>query len=98
DATVTGVQTCALPIYETIVRKLTAHADEIRDAIVRVVIKTTPQHEALLRDDEIRKALSEAAYVASVSREVDAPRRTRLGEQAIEIGRASCREREEGWG
>ena len=51
---------------------------------MRVVIKTTAQQESLLRDDEIRKALSEAAYIASISREIDTPRRTRLGEQAIE--------------
>jgi exonuclease SbcD len=68
----------------TVVGKLTARAAEIRDSIVRVVIKTTAQQESLLRDDEIRKALSEAAYIASISREIDTPRRTRLGEQAIE--------------
>jgi exonuclease SbcD len=69
---------------ETVLRKLAARADDIRGSIVRVVIKTTAEQESLLRDDEIRKALSEAAYIASVSREVDAPQRTRLGGHAIE--------------
>src|SRR5439155_25564253 len=45
---------------ETVLAKLQAHADDIRDAVVRVIIKTTPEQEAALRDDEIRKALSEA--------------------------------------
>ena len=69
---------------DTVVRKLTAHADAIRGAIVRVVIKTTAEQEGLLRDDEIRKTLTDAAYVASVSREVETPQRTRLGGQVIE--------------
>ncbi len=68
----------------TVIRKLETHADDIRGAIVRVIIKTTAQQEGLLRDDEIRKALTEAAYVASVSREIDTPQRTRLGEHSIE--------------
>jgi len=69
---------------EAVIRKLVARAADIRDAVVRVVIKTTADQEGLLRDDEIRKALSEAAYVAAVSREVDTPQRTRLGDQAVE--------------
>ncbi len=69
---------------ETVLRKLAARAGDIRGSIVRVVIKTTAEQESLLRDDEIRKALSEAAYIASVSREVDTPQRTRLGGHAVE--------------
>ncbi|MGI8586096.1 MAG: metallophosphoesterase family protein [Chloroflexia bacterium] len=69
---------------EAVLRSLAAHADKIRDAVVRVVIKTTAEQEGLLRDDEIRRALGEAAYVASVSREVERTQRTRLGDQAIE--------------
>ncbi|HUS16921.1 MAG TPA: exonuclease SbcCD subunit D [Chloroflexia bacterium] len=69
---------------ETVLRQLDARAADIRGAIVRVLIKTTAEQEGLLRDDEIRKSLSEAAYVAAVSREVDTPQRTRLGDLAVE--------------
>jgi exonuclease SbcD len=69
---------------ETVLAKLHGQADAIRDAIVRVVIKTTPEQEAALRDDEIRKALSEAAYIAGISREVDRPTRVRFGDAAVE--------------
>ena len=69
---------------ERVLHELAERADEIRDAIVRVVIKTTPEHEARLRDDEIRKALAPAAYLAGISREVARPVRLRLSGQAVE--------------
>ncbi len=68
---------------EAVLQRLAARADDIRDAIVRVVIKTNAEGESLLRDDEIRKALGEAAFIASVSREITTPQRTRLGSQAV---------------
>ncbi|MDQ2809968.1 MAG: exonuclease SbcCD subunit D [Chloroflexota bacterium] len=68
---------------DAVLQRLAARADDIRDAIVRVVIKTNAEGESLLRDDEIRKALGEAAFIASVSREIDTPQRTRLGSQAV---------------
>lgn len=69
---------------ELVLSKLAARAAEIRGAVVRLVIKTTAQQEGLLRDDEIRRALGEAAYIASVSRAIDTPQRTRLGGHSIE--------------
>jgi len=68
---------------DAVLQLLAARSDDIRDAIVRVVIKTTAEGESLLRDDEIRKALGEAAFIASVSREITTPQRTRLGGQAV---------------
>ena len=68
---------------DAVLQSLAARSDDIRDAIVRVVIKTTAEGESLLRDDEIRKALGEAAFIASVSREITTPQRTRLGGQAV---------------
>jgi len=68
---------------DAVLQRLAARSDDIRDAIVRVVIKTTAEGESLLRDDEIRKALGEAAFIASVSREITTPQRTRLGGQAV---------------
>jgi exonuclease SbcD len=69
---------------ETVLQKLRAHADDINGAVVRLIIKTTPEQEASLRDDEIRKALGEAAYIAGISREVDRPARVRFGDHAVE--------------
>jgi exonuclease SbcD len=67
-----------------VLARLAERQDAIRDAIVRVVIKTGPEQEALLRDDEIRKALSGAAYIAAISREVDTPQRARFGDAPVE--------------
>ena len=69
---------------ETVLAKLRAHESDIAGAIVRVIIKTTPEQEAALRDDEIRKALDGASYIAGISREVDRPNRVRFGDHAIE--------------
>ena len=69
----------------TVLQKLAEKAVEIEDAVVRVVITTTPEKETALRDDEIRKALAGAAYIASVSREVDRPSRVRMGDHTIEV-------------
>ena len=69
---------------ETVLHKIQAHEEAIRGAVVRLIIKTTPEQEAGLRDDEIRKALGEAAYIAGISREVDRPARVRFGDAAVE--------------
>jgi exonuclease SbcD len=69
---------------ETVLAKLHAQEAQIRDAVVRLIIKTPPEQEGGLRDDEIRKALGEAAYIAGISREVDRPARVRFGDHAVE--------------
>jgi hypothetical protein len=69
---------------DTVLDKLRAHEADIAGSIVRVIIKTTPEQEAALRDDEIRKALEGASYIAGISREVDRPNRVRFGDHAIE--------------
>lgn len=69
---------------DTVLDKLRAHEADIAGSIVRVIIKTTPEQEAALRDDEIRKALEGAAYIAGISRDVDRPNRVRFGDHAIE--------------
>ncbi len=68
---------------DAVLQRLAARADDIRGANVRWVIKTTAEGESLLRDDDIRKALGDAAFVASVSREITTPQRTRLGTQVV---------------
>ena len=50
----------------------------VAEAVVRVRIHLPPELEGLLRESEVRQALSDAHYVASVSREVTRERRTRI--------------------
>ncbi len=50
----------------------------IADAVVRVNIKLSAEANAQIREGEIRQALSDAHYIASINREVETPRRRRL--------------------
>jgi DNA repair protein SbcD/Mre11 len=49
------------------------------DAVVRVIITTSPENEPLIRDRDIEAALNGCAYVAAIQREIDYPVRSRLG-------------------
>jgi exonuclease SbcD len=53
----------------------------IDNAIVRLIIHTTPERAGLLRDAEIRQALKPAWFVAGIRREVRQTDRVRLGAQ-----------------
>ena len=64
-----------------VVEAIAAH--DMTDAVVRVIVQTTPEKESLLRDNEIRRALASAFHVATVVKEVDRPRRLRLGQEAL---------------
>jgi DNA repair protein SbcD/Mre11 len=70
---------------EEVLRRIEERAEEARDAIVRLVIETSPEHERDLRHDEIRQALAatKPAY-GSVSTQVARHHRTILGDQSIE--------------
>jgi exonuclease SbcD len=57
---------------------------EIADAVVRLIVQTTPEAEARLRDKEIEKALAPANYVAALVKETERPERVRLGGAAPE--------------
>lgn len=57
---------------------------EIRNAIVRVIIRAREEQDPLIEDRQIQQALKEASYVASVKHEVDRLHRRRLGEANIE--------------
>ena len=57
---------------------------EVDDAVVRVLIRTTAEKEPLIRDDEIHQALSGSFYVAAISKEVERTTRLRLGDQSVE--------------
>jgi exonuclease SbcD len=49
------------------------------DAVVRVIVQARSEQEGLIRDADVRRALQDAAYVASVSQEIERAYRQRLG-------------------
>ncbi len=64
---------------------LEAIADrDIEDAVVRVIIHTAAEKEALINEDEIRRALAGAFYIAAIVKDVERKVRLRLGNQPIE--------------
>lgn len=57
---------------------------DLTDAVVRVIVSARAEQEGLLRDADIRRALGEAYYVSSISREIERAYRQRLGGDAPE--------------
>ena len=59
---------------------------DLAGAIVRVLIRATPDNENLINDRQIAHVLHEAsvAYVAAIQRDVEHPIRSRLGVERIE--------------
>lgn len=57
----------------------TIQKHDVQDAVVRVVITTTPENEPLIRDRDIEMSLADAAFIASIQREIEYPIRSRLG-------------------
>jgi exonuclease SbcD len=53
-----------------------------QEAVVRVLIRTTPDRDVLLREQDIRRALKDAFYVSAIIRDVVRPERIRLGDQS----------------
>ena len=65
------------------VRRAIARRD-VADAVVRVRISVPTELETQLRDSDIRQGLSDAHYIAAVSRELEGARRTRLSAEMTE--------------
>jgi exonuclease SbcD len=57
---------------------------DVSDSVVRVIVEARAEQEGLLRDAEIRQALSQAYYVASISKEIERAYRQRLGGESPE--------------
>lgn len=57
---------------------------DVADAVVRVIVQAQPAQEDLLRDNDIRRVLDEAYYVASISKEIERTYRQRLGGESPE--------------
>jgi exonuclease SbcD len=64
---------------------------DVTDAIVKLIVKATPENEAHIDLREIRGYLKEANYIAAIVRDVERPKRLRLG-TAQEIANATPRE------
>jgi exonuclease SbcD len=54
---------------------------QIDQAVVRVIVRTTADRDVLIRENEIRRALGSAFYVAAIIHDVVRPERMRLGDQ-----------------
>jgi exonuclease SbcD len=67
---------------QTVLDAIARH--DVNDAVVRLIVQTTPDTEARLRDREIEKGLEQANYVAAFVKETERPERVRLGGAAPE--------------
>jgi len=64
-----------------VLKAIAAH--NMSDAVVRVLIETSPEKEALLQDNEIRRALKSAFHLAAIIKNVERPARLRLGQESL---------------
>ncbi|MCP4516226.1 MAG: exonuclease SbcCD subunit D, partial [Delftia sp.] len=62
---------------QTVLQAISHH--DVSDAVVRLIVQTTPDTEARLRDKEIEKALDGASYLAAFVKNTERPERVRLG-------------------
>ncbi|MEO8285325.1 MAG: exonuclease SbcCD subunit D [Chloroflexota bacterium] len=70
---------------EEALRRIEENEDAIKDAVVRVIIETTPDHLRDLRQDEVRRALnSKGPSFGSVITNSARAHRLRLGDKVIE--------------
>ncbi len=63
-------------------REVGAH--DLHDAVVRLILRLRADQEHAIRDRDVRGLLSDAAYVASINREIEREARIRLGNLAPE--------------
>lgn len=70
---------------EEVLRRIEERAEDIREAVVRLIIETTPEHVRDLRQDDIRQALlsHKPAYVTTAINSAR-PHRLRLGDKVVE--------------
>ncbi|MCB0077227.1 MAG: exonuclease SbcCD subunit D [Anaerolineales bacterium] len=63
---------------------------DVSDAVVKLIIRATPDNVAHVNNRDIRALLKEAAHIASIVRDVERPQRLRLG-NAQEIAESGPR-------
>ena len=69
---------------EATLAQIEKRADRIRDAVVRLRVRLTPQNQALFDENRVRAALNEAFWIAEIYRDVDRPVRSRLAGISVE--------------
>lgn len=52
---------------------------DVSEAVVRVIVTTTPENDPHIRQKEIEAALDGAGFIAAIQRDIDYPVRARLG-------------------
>jgi exonuclease SbcD len=57
---------------------------QVKDAVVRLIVRARPEQEGLIREADLRQALREAYYVAGVHKEIERTYRQRLGGESPE--------------
>jgi exonuclease SbcD len=62
----------------------TVAAHDLRDAVVRLILRLRADQEPLVRDRDVRALLSDAYFVGGINREVEREARVRLGSLAPE--------------
>ncbi len=62
----------------------TVAAHDLRDRVVRLIVRMRADQEALLRDRDVRALLSGAYFIGTINREVEREARVRLGSLAPE--------------
>jgi exonuclease SbcD len=67
---------------QAVLNRIAKH--DVADAVVRVLVTTTPENDPLVRDRDIEEALSEAAHVAVIQHDIEYVARTRLGDASPE--------------
>jgi len=75
------VRACDDPTAEVVAA---VEAQEVADAVVRVLIQTTVEREAELRERDIERALADAYFIAGIQKEVERTARSRLGTDSPE--------------
>lgn len=69
---------------DQVLRRIERRRDEVRDAMVYVRVRVSPQNAALFDEARTRRALADAFWVAEIRREVDRPARARLAGTTVE--------------
>ena len=69
---------------EATLAQIERRAEKIRDAVVRLCVRLTPQNQALFDENRVRAALADAFWIAEIYRDVDRPVRARLAGISVE--------------
>jgi len=69
---------------EATLAQIGRRAEQIRDAVVRIRVRLTPQNQALFDENQVRAALADAFWIAEIYRDVDRPVRSRLAGISVE--------------